>query len=80
MTSPEPSESLTVELKGWKALEALAIVDGVPVWVRRKHQAGKSWVDWRCRQCGKQRNAPTCPHARAFAALPLPAPLEETAP
>ncbi len=65
---------MNVDLRAWNQREALAIVDGVRVRVNRL--AGRR-IRWRCYDCGDQINAPTCPHALAFAAHPIP-PMPET--
>jgi len=57
-----------VDVRAWNTREALAVVDGVVV---RVHRLGRR-VRWRCRACGDQINQPTCAHARAFAATPIP--------
>ena len=60
--------SWNVDVKAWNEREALAIVAGVRVRVDKNRYRAR----WRCDACGPQINAPTCPHATAFAATPIP--------
>lgn len=59
---------MNVVVKAWNPREALAIVDGTKVRVDKT----PTRVRWRCDRCGYQLNHPTCPHALAFAATPIP--------
>lgn len=57
---------MNVEVLSWGPSEALALVDGTRVRVRRY----KAAVVWICAEHGTSRNAPGCPHTAALADTP----------
>lgn len=60
--------SLTVRVIAWNDLEALAIVAGSRVRVRRNPSGHARWI---CQRCGRG-GEDTCPHTRALAAATPP--------
>lgn len=58
---------MTVDLLVWTDTDALALVDGARVRIRR----GPSGVRWCCSSCGESLDQPDhCPHTAALAASP----------
>lgn len=66
---PDRGETLPVEVIGWSRHDAVALVDGVIVRIRRN----RSTVRWICVQHGERTTPTLCRHTEALAVTSAPA-------